>query len=64
MGAGGIVTLFFTSAVGAGEWSASSPTRFTPWGKGPQYLLNRRLGGPHRQSGSCGKEKNLALAGK
>jgi hypothetical protein len=31
LGSGGIVPcIFFTSALGAGEWSASRPDRFTP----------------------------------
>jgi hypothetical protein len=34
-----------TSALVAGEWSASRPCRFTP-GKEPQYPFYRRLGGP------------------
>jgi hypothetical protein len=29
----------------------------------PQYLMERRLGGPQSQYGSCGEEKNLALLG-
>jgi hypothetical protein len=41
---------------------------FTTWplyprGNYPQYPLDRRLNGPQRQSGRCGKEKNLALPG-
>jgi hypothetical protein len=39
-----------------------------PWplyrpGKSPRYKLRRRLGGARSQSGCCGEEKNLALAG-
>jgi hypothetical protein len=30
-----------------------------PRGKCPQYLLDRRLGGPESQSGHCGEEKIL-----
>jgi hypothetical protein len=29
----------------------------------PRYPLNRRLGGPHSRSGSCGEEKELAVPG-
>jgi hypothetical protein len=36
---------------------------FYPWGKSPQYPLDRMLGGPKYQSGCRGEEKNLALAG-
>jgi hypothetical protein len=28
-------------------------------GKEPQYPLDRRLGGPQNQSGSCGEDENL-----
>jgi hypothetical protein len=35
---------FLTSANDEGEWSATRPSRFTPWGKSPQYPLDRRLG--------------------
>jgi len=27
--------------------------------KAPQYVLGSRLGGPHRQHGSCWEKKNL-----
>jgi hypothetical protein len=42
--------------------------RFTPWllypcGKAPWYLLDKRLGGPHSQSGQRGVEKFLTLPG-
>jgi hypothetical protein len=30
-----------------------------PWGKSLRHPLDRRLGGPHGQSGCCGVEKNL-----
>jgi hypothetical protein len=37
---------YLTSALDGGEWSASRPSRDLPLGKGPQYPLNTRLGGP------------------
>jgi hypothetical protein len=40
-----------TSALAGGEWSASSPDRFTPRGKRPLYPLDRRLGERQSQSG-------------
>jgi hypothetical protein len=43
------------------RWSASCPSRFTPWGNSPRYPLDRRLGGPQSWSGRCG-EKSLAPA--
>jgi hypothetical protein len=39
------------------EWLASCPCRL-PHGAS-WYLLDRRLGGPLYQSGSCGEEKNV-----
>jgi hypothetical protein len=39
----------------AGEWSASSPSRFSS-----RYRLDRRLGGPQSRSGCCGVKKNLS----
>jgi hypothetical protein len=47
-----------TSALDVGEWLVSRPGRFTPW-KAPQYLLNRRLGGPQSRYGPFGEEKNI-----
>jgi hypothetical protein len=44
------------SALVGGEWSASFPGRFTPGGKCPRYLLDRRLGGPQSRSGRGGEE--------
>jgi hypothetical protein len=38
------------------KWSASRPCLFTPGDS-----LNRRLGGPHSQSGRCAKSKILPL---
>jgi hypothetical protein len=32
-----------------------------PWGKSPQYPLNRRVSGPSTCSACCEKEKNIAL---
>jgi hypothetical protein len=40
---------FSTSALDGGEWSASRP-----WGKDPQYPLDRKLGGPQSRSGRRG----------
>jgi hypothetical protein len=36
---------FWTLAVEGGEWSGSSPGRFTPRERAPRYPLDRRLGG-------------------
>jgi hypothetical protein len=36
-----------------------TPQLFYVWGKSPQYPMERRLGGPHSQSGCFGEEKNL-----
>jgi hypothetical protein len=47
-----------TSALDAGEWSASRPGRFTPQGKRPWNPLDRRLGRPQSRSGRGGEEKN------
>jgi hypothetical protein len=46
-----------------GEWSASHPYRFCPWGNRPRDPLDRRLGGPQSRSGLYGEQKNLASAG-
>jgi hypothetical protein len=43
---GGISPPFLTSALDGGEWSASRPGRFTPWGKSPLYPLDRRAPEP------------------
>jgi hypothetical protein len=53
-GSGGIAPPFLTSALDGGEWLASRPCPFTP-----QYILDRRLGGPESRSGRYGEEKNL-----
>jgi hypothetical protein len=42
-GSEGIAPTFLTSALDRGKWSASSPCHFTPGGKCPQYVLDRRL---------------------
>jgi hypothetical protein len=35
-----------------------------PWGKSPQYSLDRKIGGPQSQYGSAGEEeKSLLLPG-
>jgi hypothetical protein len=55
---------FLISALVGGECSASFPTHFT-WGgggEGPQYTLDRRLGGPQSQSGLHG-ENSLPYQG-
>jgi len=36
-----------------------SPTQFTSKEKNAKYLLERRLGGAHSQSGQSGEEKHL-----
>jgi hypothetical protein len=50
---------FTTSALDGSEWSASRPGRALPPGKGPRYILHRRLGGPQSRSGHRGYRKNL-----
>jgi hypothetical protein len=62
-GSGCVVPPFLASSLDGSEWSASRPGRFTHWEKSPWYSLDRRLGGPQSQSGRCGEEKNLTLAG-
>jgi hypothetical protein len=60
MGSGGIAPPFLISALHGGEWSVSSPRRFTPGGRSLGYPFDRRLSG----SQSCGEEKHLlALPG-
>jgi hypothetical protein len=49
---------FLTSGLDTGEWSASSPGRFTLRGKNPRHPLNRRIGGPQSRSGRRGEKKN------
>jgi hypothetical protein len=58
-----LIHTFLTSALVAGEWSASRPGRFTPGGNSPRYPLDRRLGGPQSQYGLHGKEKFLDPTG-
>jgi hypothetical protein len=41
-----------------GEWSNSRPDCLDPWGKSLRYRLDRKLGGPQKESGRCGVEKN------
>jgi len=48
---------FGTSAVDVGKWSSSRPGLFNAGGKSPQYLLNRKLGGPKSWSPHFGEEK-------
>ena len=47
-------TLSLTSALDVCGWSTPFPGHFTP-GKGTQYPLYRRLGGPQGQSGQVWK---------
>jgi hypothetical protein len=45
------------------RWMVSfTPLPFYLWGKGPQYLLDRRLGGLQCRSGRCGEDRKLTLA--
>jgi hypothetical protein len=60
---GGMAPPFLTSVLDGCEWSASRPCHYTRGKRAPRYPLDRRLGGPHIQSGRCGEEKNLALPG-
>jgi len=48
-------------AVDGGEWSASHPGCFYPWGRASHYPLDRRLGGYQSHSG-CGGEENKVSA--
>jgi hypothetical protein len=53
-----------TSALDGGEWSASSPSRFTLQGKSPWYPLDKRLGRSQSLSERGSKEKrSLPLPG-
>jgi hypothetical protein len=49
---------FLTSALDGGEGSVSC-SGFTSRERAPQYSLDRRLGGPQRQSGHYGEEEIL-----
>jgi hypothetical protein len=49
---------FSTSALDAGEWSASRPGRTLPRGKDPRHPLYRRLSEPQSRSGYRGYRKN------
>jgi len=54
---------FLTLALDGGKWSASCPS-ILPYGKEPQYTLDRRVGGAQHQSGCRHKEKiSLPLTG-
>jgi hypothetical protein len=55
---GGIAPLFLTLALDGGDDQFQTPAAL-PEEKNPQYLLDRRLGGPHKRSGCCGVKKNL-----
>jgi hypothetical protein len=54
---------FLTSALNAGEGSASFPGRALPPGKNPRYPLDRRLDGSQSWSGQSLEEKSFASAG-
>jgi len=49
---------FLTSALDGNEWSASRLGRFKSGERTP-YPSDRRLSGPHSQSGSDGEEKKF-----
>ena len=51
---------FFASVLGAGEWSASRPGRFTPRGKRPSTPVPN---GPQSYSGHYGDENPLTRIG-
>jgi hypothetical protein len=55
--------VFLTSALVGGEWSASRPCLFTPQGRIPRYLLDRKLGGPQSRSGQRGEMKIVDTTG-
>jgi hypothetical protein len=54
-----MASVFFTSALDGGEWSASRPCLFIPGETGPG--INWRLSGPQSRFGRYGEE--LAPAG-
>jgi hypothetical protein len=56
------IHIFLTSATAGSEWSASSPSHFTP-GESPQYPLDGWLGGSQNQSGQCREGNIFALTG-
>jgi hypothetical protein len=60
MGSGGIASLFLTTALVGGEWSASATL---PPEKEPRYPLDKWLGGLQNRTRRCGEEKNLASTG-
>jgi hypothetical protein len=60
---GGIAPAFLTMALDGSEWSTSRIAALPPDKELPSPSLDRRLGGPHSQSGRCGEEKNLTLRG-
>ena len=53
-----IALLILNVGAGGGECSSQSLGHFTP-GKEPQYLLYRRLGGPHGLSGRVRRRENF-----
>jgi hypothetical protein len=63
-GSGYIIRFFLIWAIVGGEWSASHSGRFTPpWGEGPRYPLDRRLGGPQSRSRRRGEEIFFTIPG-
>jgi len=50
--------LFLTSALDGVSSQCHAPVALYPWGKDPQYPLDRRLGGPQSWSGHRGWRKN------
>jgi len=57
-GSGDRAPFICSLSVNTGEWSATSTGCFAPRTRGP-FPTNRRLGGPQKNSGYFGKEKNL-----
>jgi len=51
--------VFFTSALGGNEWSASSRLGRLPSGNDPPAALDRWMGGPQKWSGRGGKENEF-----
>jgi hypothetical protein len=57
------IRIFLNSTLAGGEWSASSPGRFTPGERAPQYPLDRRFGDHKAGPDDMEKRKFLALPG-
>jgi hypothetical protein len=45
------------------EWSASRPSRYISGGKTFRYPLDKRLRGPHSQSGKYGENESIDPTG-